>query len=659
MTTVEALENLRSRMQSQYTMLFLKTWEEDRWETAIAELAQEMDRGLVTWTATSGPQPPLANAEDAFEPLAMLSQISSYPKNHLFFLKDFHPFLRDPLVTRKLRDIAASLAEDGKTLLFVGPVNEVPLELQKEAVPLDLPLPGIEEHRDVLASVLAEVWDGRAQPLTEDEEERLLKGVLGLTTRESRKTLHRALSGRDALNEDVFAALVNEKRVMVQGSDLLDFYDLDEGVKDVGGLDGLKDWIIQRSEAFSSRAREQGIPIPKGVLLLGVQGCGKSLTARATAKLLSFPLVRLDVANLLSGDRGGTEKNLREVLYLIETISPAVLWLDEIEKGFAGSGESGQDATMSRLVGTFLTWMEDRKAPVFVVATANSVTGLPPEMLRRGRFDEMFFIDLPNYHERKHIISIHLGKRGWKAEKFDVAELATRSEGYSGAELEQVVISAMLDAYGQKRLLTDEDLERSRDQTVPLSVTMEEKIFQLREWAATRCRRATSDSRVTQMLEEEKRRGEDIEPVQKAKTAAWSNLAELGQTNAAMVEYLRKFDGATFPQIQEAFAPYLESTGGLGLALRADPNVVLWVGMGQSLTVLLAEMIEGKRIYVHPADIETYKAQNKGLKLPLAGPLTEEREKRPVWLPSCLRLMPPAGGSGKFARVARVKLGGS
>src|SRR6185295_11678457 len=283
-------------------------------------------------------------------------------------------------------------------------------------------------------------------------EEKLLKAVLGLTAREARKALQLALSGREQFDDEVFKTLVAEKRHLVQGSDLLEFYDLEEGVKDVGGLEILKEWLEQRSEAFTERAREQGIPIPKGVLLLGIQGCGKSLTARAAARLLSFPLVRLDVANLLAGDRGSSERNMRNVLRLMETIAPAVLWLDEVEKGFAGVGgdgdNSGGDATMSRIMGGFLTWMEARKAAVFVVATANSVANLPPEMLRRGRFDELFFVDLPNYHERKHIFAIHLSKRGWKPEKYDLSKLSNKTEGYSGAEIEQIVVSAMIDAYG-------------------------------------------------------------------------------------------------------------------------------------------------------------------------------------------------------------------
>jgi SpoVK/Ycf46/Vps4 family AAA+-type ATPase len=664
MNSTSALDQIRSRIVSRYTLLFLKTWEEERWETALSEVALDIERGLVVWTVTDGAQPP-SNPDAAMstDPHAFLDEIEAYPPEHLFLIKDFHPYLQDPRVVRKLRDLTTRLGAQQKTLLFMGPIVEIPIDLQKEAFSFDLPLPGIEEVRNELADVIDQLESSgeKVPELTPEFEEKLLKAVLGLTAREARKALLLSISGREQLDDEVFKTLVAEKRHLVQGSDLLEFYDLDEGVKDVGGLEVLKDWLLQRSEAFTERAREQGIPMPKGVLLLGVQGCGKSLTARATARLLSFPLVRLDVANLLSGDRGSSERNLRDVLRLMETIAPAVLWLDEIEKGFAGGGEGasgkgeGQDTVMTRLVGGFLTWMEARKAPVFVVATANSIAGLPPEMLRRGRFDELFFVDLPNYHERINILGIHLGKRGWKPDKYDLATIANKSEGYSGAELEQIVSAAMIDAYGQGRVLAQDDLERARDQLVPLSITMEEKVFQLREWANTRCRRATSDSRVTKMIEEEQREASFLEEEEPTKEQ-WMELAEHGQLNAAVIEYLRRCEEAPFPTLQEDFSPFLETSGEQGLALRADPNVVLWSGMSQPLAELLSSLISQRRIYIHQTPAETYKALGKGVKLPLLEKLDEQKQPRPVWMPAAFKLLPPDGGSGRFARVARIKL---
>ncbi len=661
MTTQEALTDLRSRILSRYTLLFLQTYEEERWKVELSNLALELQRGLVVWSITAGAQPLLENVEPGTgDPLEFLLQVEQYPTDHLFFVKDFHPYLTDPRVIRKLRDMAPGLIANRKTLLFVGPVAQIPLELQKEAVGIELPLPGMKELGAELKAVLDEhaTASRRRLHLSDDIEDRLLKAVLGLTAQEARKALARSILGREEIDDDVFKALVSEKRRLVQGSDLLQFYDLQEGVKDVGGLEGLKDWLAQRAEAFSTKAREQGIPTPKGVFLLGVQGCGKSLTARVAARLLSFPLVRLDAANLLSSDRGSSEKNMREVLNLMETIAPAVLWLDEIEKGFAGTDADGaSDATMTRLVGGFLTWMEEHRAPVFVIATANSVAKLPPEMLRRGRFDELFFVDLPNFSERKQVLQIHLSKRGWKPENYDVDRLANQTEGYSGAELESVVVSAMLDAYGKGRTMAQDDLELARDQLVPLSVTMGEKIFELREWALTRCRRATPDSRVTQMLEEETRQGAmDIAGDEPAAMPEWEQLAEQGQLNAALVEFVRCHDHVAFSQIQEAFSGHLETAGEQGLALRSDPNVVLWLGLSPELAEALSKLIAGKRLYVHAASADVYRDLGKTPRLPPLERLAAERIAKPAWYPAEIRIAPSEDGNPRLASVARIKL---
>jgi ATP-dependent 26S proteasome regulatory subunit len=661
MPTTEALDDLRSRILAGYSLLFLQTWEEERWEWELGMLAEEIDRGLVVWSATSGPQPPPDESDGApVGPLEFLARLPEYPREHLFLLKDFHPYWRQPEVVRRVRDLVPALADAGQALLFMGPTSDIPLELRKDAIRCELPLPGLQELREELQAVLHDNEDDATQArrdLDPDVEERLLKSVLGLTAREARKALTRALAGRDSIEDDVYTELVSEKKRMVEGSDLLEFQDLDQGVDDVGGLEGLKDWLRQRAEAFTERARAQGIPMPRGVLLLGVQGCGKSLTARAAARLLSFPLVRLDVSSLLSADQGASEKNMRDVLRLLETIAPAVLWLDEIEKGFAGTTDAGQNATMKRLFGQFLTWMEERDKPVFVVATANQIADLPPELLRRGRFDELFFVDLPNYHERRQVLEIHLRRRGWRPEKYDLEELAGRTEGFSGAELEQLVISAMLTSYGQGRILSQEDLKHAREETVPLSITMEEKIYELREWARPRCRPATYDSRVMQMLDEEERRGAlQLDEGRRDDLREWAALAEHGQLNAAVVEYVRRFDYITFPQLQQTFAEFLPTEGDVGLALRSDPNVVLWVGLSSEFSEVIAKLISARRLYVHRTPLERYQADGDVLRLPPLDELPRGRLHRPCWLPVCLRDLPPEDGAGPFARVARMKL---
>jgi AAA+ superfamily predicted ATPase len=659
-TTETVLDDLRSRIETGYPLLFLRSWEEERWEQLLAEMLLEMERGLVVWSRTTGLQPP-ADAQPfaAVSGLDVLREVDRYPEDHVFLLKDFHPELHDATVVRRLRDLVHLLPARRQALLLLDPVARVPLELEKEALVIELPLPQYDDFRAELDSVLADLR--RRQPaleLSPDEEDRLIKAVLGLTLEEGRKAWKRALRGQQRLTDQALTALISEKRALASASELLEFYDLDASVDDVGGLDELKEWLRRRALAYSPQAREQGIPLPKGALLLGVQGCGKSLTARATARLLSFPLIRLDISNLLSAERGRSEKNLRDVLQLVESIAPVVLWLDEMEKGFAGlEGDTFSDATMARLVGSFLMWMQEQTKPIFVVATANSITNLPPEMLRRGRFDELFFIDLPNYAERLHILRIHLSRRGWKPERFRLDVLAEKTEGYSGAELEQLVAAAIIDAFGRGQLLSDEDLDRSRRNLVPLSKTMEDKIFALRQWAQDRCRRATSDNRVAQMLDAEQRHGwldtSDLEP---QALPPWAALAQAGQLKAAIVEYVRQGGEVLFPQLVDDLQPYADVAGDQGLAPRSNGNTVLWVGMSQELCERIIELVSARRIYVHPTEVERYRKIQRGLKLPLLGEPTDEKLPRPKWLPASLRTAPHPVHAARLARLGRIRL---
>ena len=655
MRTFDALEDLQRRIQAGYPVLMLRTYEEQRWSNSIADLALELDRGLVSWSITAGPQPPLSSeSHENGLALDFLEQITEYPEDHLFLVKDLHPFLNDPAVVRKIRDMLDDLVRERKSLLLMSPVEEVPIELLKDVFVLDLPLPGPDEIREVLETVLHERPDDISVRPDARQEDHIISAVLGLTASEIRHALAQTLSGREEIDEDVYAELVAEKRRMVQGSNLLEFFDLDEDIKDVGGLEGLKAWIVERSEAFTSDAQTQGISNPKGVLLAGVQGCGKSLSAKAIARLLGFPLVRLDMGNLLESARGSSEQNLRDVLQLMETISPAVMWMEEIDKAFAGfTDEATTDATMSRILGRFLTWLQEHTSPVFVVATANNVTSLPPEMLRRGRFDELFFVDLPNFHERKAIFEIHLQKRGWKPEKFDIEGLANETEGYSGAEIEQIVNSAIIEAHAQNRMPSQEDLDAGRERTVPLSVTMEDEIFRLREWARTRCRPATIDYRVIQVMEEEERRGEAPEQ-EKIEVPKWIQLAEHGQIQAAIVEHIRLHDHVNWEQLSRDLKEYTPTSGEYGLVLRSDPQVVIWNRMSRTWADMLSSYLNGKRFYLHPVPADEFTGPRP--QLPVLETLPDERIDRPVWFPTKFRLLPPATGSGRLGRVARIRM---
>jgi ATP-dependent 26S proteasome regulatory subunit len=688
----DVLDVIRERVQCRFPILFLSTWEEERWESELASLALDLDRGLVTWTATVGALPPLdelapnagsrpstAAGRAMSEAEAFLAQIRDYPRDHVFLLKDFHPWLKDPLVLRRLRDLVPNLVAQSKTVLIMGPSTDVPVDLVRDAVSIELPLPGLPELRDELQDLMIQrQHQGEvAIALNQKQEERLLKTLLGLTTKQARLALSRALLGRREIDDSVFDLLISEKKHMVQGSELLEFQGLAEGAADIGGLDALKDWVRKRAEAFSERAREQGIPSPKGVLLLGVQGCGKSLTSRAIARMMSFPLVRLDVAMLLSGETGKSEKNLRDVLSLMEMIAPAVLWLDEVEKGFAGVGEDGGDTTMMRLLGRFLTWMQEKPSPVFVVATANSVTGLPPEMLRRGRFDELFFVDLPNFHERKQILSIHLGKRALDPARFDVGELAENCEGYSGAEIEQAVLTAVVEAFNSGGDVTQKQLLESLEDTVPLSVTMEEKIFELREWARTRCRAATPDSRLLQMLEDEQRRrseeaggnededtggvlnlfdDEDLAPDEEDDPVTWQSLLQEGQVRAGLLELIAHRGSISLADLQSEAGDYLETEGSFGLALRYDPRVVLWLGLSADIAAPLARLVTDRKVYLHPAADADYPNGLPGDSLPFLPGLPDSRCERPSWLPVSLSINPPEYVDERLTRIARMQL---
>lgn len=667
-----ALETIRERILCRFPLMFLTTWEEERWEGELASLALDMERGLVIWTATDGAAPALDTGDDSHrDPAVFIDQIRSYPKDHVFLIKDFHPCLRDPIVVRRLRDLIPSLAEQRKAILLMGPVDDVPVDLQRDAVALDLPLPGLDEMREELRDVLIQ-RQHRGEPnikLSKREQERLLKTVMGLTANQARQAMARALLGKSAVDDDVYEMLISEKSQMVQGSDLLEFQQLQEGVSDIGGLDSLKEWIAKRGEAFSEKARKRGIPSPKGVLLLGVQGCGKSLTARAVARMLSFPLIRLDVSTLLSAGQGQSEKNMRNVLSLTEMISPAVLWIDEVEKGFSGVDAEGGagDTTMIRLMGAFLTWMQEKPAPVFVVATANSVTSLPPEMLRRGRFDELFFVDLPNYHERKDIFGIHLTKRLIKPEQFDLGRLADMTEGFSGAEIEQVVLTAMVESFNKGDALNQHEMEIASEDTVPLSVTMEEKIFELREWARTRCRPATPDSRVLQMLENEQRAktGEenvttidlfDAEDDGDDADESWQSMVEDGQVRAALLQYVSSTGEVTFAQIQKAFQPHIEAGGEFGLALRSDPHIVLWEGMSAEIAAPLGKLISDRKLYIHSVEATTYDGEADQITLPRLPAMPDNRVSRASWLPVSVSPVSPDEVDERLCRVARMKL---
>ncbi len=483
----QLIDEIAELIRARYTILYMLSWEEERTERVLGQVAEKLSRDMLVMAADS----PLGDDEVIPGPLELLERLDAHEGPVLCLLKDFHPYIEDPAVVRRLRDLEGRMAEQGKTLMLLSPVFRVPRELEKDIRVVDIPLPDIGE----VAQLLAVVIRSRKLKIDRDLFEKFVKASLGLTEKELKRVYTRIAMAGAGFDSDDLDTLIREKKSIIRKSEFLEFYDQAETMLDVGGLDQLKDWLVNRNRAFTEKARKYGLPQPKGLFLVGIQGCGKSLTAKAVASLWRVPLLRIDVGSLLQAT-GTTEEKLRDTIRLAESLSPVVLWIDEIEKAFAGVETGAAEASgAKRAFGQFITWLQEKTHPVFVVATANDVANLPPELLRKGRFDEIFFVDLPNVHEREAIFQIHLKRRNRDPAQFDCWTLADASEKFSGAEIEQVVISAMFAAFAESREFESRDILASLRETVPLAVTMDRRIKDLREWARDRTRPATFDTR--------------------------------------------------------------------------------------------------------------------------------------------------------------------
>jgi len=500
-------EELSILIQAQYPLIYLVTSEEERAEQAIAEIAQagKPQRRVFLWTVTHGiveyGQPRNVTQHNTVSPEAAIEWATRQRDPAIFVFKDLHPFVDSPAVTRWLRDAIASFRGSQRTILLMSPVQQIPIELEKEVAVLDFAMPDMAELNQVLSQQLELTRNRR---ITTETREKLLKAALGLTRDEAEKVYRKAQVTTGRLTEEEVDIVLSEKKQLIRRNGILEYIEEDETIASVGGLEELKRWLTQRSNAFTERAREYGLPQPKGMLILGVPGCGKSLIAKTTSRLWGLPLIRLDMGRVYDGSMvGRSEANLRNALKTAESISPAILFIDELDKAFAGtSGSADSDGgTSSRIFGSFLTWMQEKNSPVFVMATANRVERLPGEFLRKGRFDELFFVDLPNAEERKDIFGIHLSKRKRDLSRFDLDQLANVSDGFSGAEIEQALVAAMYDAFAQEREFTQLDIIAAVKATQPLSKTMSEQVTALRDWARQRARPAAASVAEYQRLE--------------------------------------------------------------------------------------------------------------------------------------------------------------
>jgi hypothetical protein len=496
----EFSRDLETYIRAKYPLLYIVSHEEERAEELMIQVARRLDSSLFCWSCTKGwvessaGMGKIIKNPDVVKPMDALEFIQRSPDKGLYVLLDFHPYLTEPAVIRKLRDTIDVACSTAKSLFILSPRRVIPPECEKEFIVLDLPTPDVFEIEEILERSL-KALKGRIQvDLTLEERQQLVDAFRGLPSMEIENVISRMVVRDGHLNAEDLKDVICEKGRMIAASGILQFFPPRENLQEVGGLENLKGWLHRKRVAFSQPAREFGIDMPKGVLLVGVPGCGKSLTAKAVSSAWQMPLLRLDIGQLFSMYVGSSEENMRKAIQTAESIAPCVLWIDEIEKGLSGSQDrdAGDGGVARRIFATLLTWMQDKQKPVFMVATANDVSSLPPEFLRKGRFDEIFFVDLPNEEERSAIFTIHLQKRKRDPAVFDVASLAQRTQGFSGADIEGVVAEGLETAYLEGRDVSQQDLENVAAACVPLASTMAEKIASVREWAEGRARRASS-----------------------------------------------------------------------------------------------------------------------------------------------------------------------
>lgn len=502
--TAALVNEIETLVRARYPILYLLASEELRADEALAEVARRRQKKIFEWSCTSGVIPAGASIQSqrsrnpaTRDPLAALEQVVEQVEPAIFVFKDFHPFLSrsNHTVIRRLKEIALHLKNSFKTVIIVSPVLEIPVELEKEITLVHLPLPSREELDQLLSRIIEEIRQYKHITVQLDAvgRERLLQAALGLTLGEAENVFAKIIVQDERLTSADVVEVFAQKRQIVRKSGLLDYCDPEENFAHVGGLAVLKDWLHKRAAGFTAEARAYGLPSPKGILLLGVQGCGKSLCAKAVSSQWQLPLLRFDMGRMFGSLVGSSEENIRRAIAVAESVAPAILWVDEIDKAFAGAQHSGgaDGGTAARVFGTFLTWLSEKKTPVFVAATANDISHLPPELLRKGRFDEIFFVDLPAAAERAEIFEVHLGRRGRDSGTFDLPALVKASVDFSGAEIEEAILSALYESFHGREELRTAHLLDVLSATVPLARTMDEQIQRLRSWADGRARNAS------------------------------------------------------------------------------------------------------------------------------------------------------------------------
>lgn len=511
---IEIKPYLSNLLRARFPVIYVETWEENRILKIISEIANNQDlikttRNLYVWSINKGLYNAATNkkVEDAEITLdSSLTYFEALEENAILVLKDIHSFfnsvgIKDSRFIRSLRDAAEFLktSKFKKNIIITSPVLEIPIELSKDITVVEFPLPSFSELRELLEKTIQTNSKFCPIELNEEEKDKIAKTAQGLTLSEAENAFARALVERKRLTINELDIIVSEKCQVIKKTGILEFIPSNMSIDDVGGLENLKKWLLKRKNSWSDKAqKDYNLSAPKGILITGIPGCGKSLTAKAMSSFWNIPLLRLDVGKIFNKYIGNSEENIRKAIQTAEAVAPSILWIDEIEKGF--STNDGDSGTSQRILGTFLTWMQEKKKPVFVIATANNIDKLPPELMRKGRFDEIFFVDLPTKHEREVIFRLHLNKmlkNSISENTFNltdelISKLAEKTEGFVGAEIEQIVVAAVFEAFAEDRTLQEGDLFNAINNTVPLSSTQAEQILRIREWAAERAVAATT-----------------------------------------------------------------------------------------------------------------------------------------------------------------------
>ncbi|MCX6580314.1 MAG: AAA family ATPase [Candidatus Aminicenantes bacterium] len=489
----EALNYIKNSVSVGQPIIQVISYEEKRVESHLKTMAEQLNRpNLIYWDINNGLTRDNQAVQDTREPIKALDYVLKANLPGFFIFRDITPFIRNsPEIVRKFRDAYRKFKNTKSTIFLISPDEYFPDELKKEIDIVHFGLPVYDELKDLFDRFLFSMQkSGRIVDLSEDEKKNFIIGVQGLTLDEAYKAFMKAFQNQKRIDASLLEFIHLEKKQLIMKESVLEFYPQRFTIDDLGGLDSLKDWLRKRQKAFSKEAKAYGLERPRGFLAMGISGCGKSLSAKITASLWNLPLFRLDMNLVYSGMAGSPELVFSRALKTMDSVAPAILWIDEIESGI--SDKHGEGAS-SRILGYFLTWMQEHTSELFVTATANRIDLLPAELMRRGRFDQIFFIDLPTRAEREEIFSIHLVNKGNDTSFFNVPQLAQITKGWSGSEIEQVIISAMYEAFNQDRKLAEDDLFMMFGSSVPLSTTMEEQIKHIRSWAHDRAVRASKD----------------------------------------------------------------------------------------------------------------------------------------------------------------------